>query len=51
MAIGYNVVRAHDAAFRDFQAALDTAEQSADDLALGFTSFVLGVALVEGDLS
>ena len=49
MALAHNVVLADDAAMRDFEEALDTAEQSADDLALGFTLFALGGVLVEGN--
>ena len=51
MAIGYNIISAGETALRDIQAALDAAERSADDLALGFATFVMGVALLEGGLS
>jgi class 3 adenylate cyclase len=46
-AITNGVVLADDVALRDIQEALDTAERSADDLALGFALFAMGVALVE----
>ncbi len=49
MALAHNVVLADDAAMRDLGEALDTAEQSADDLALGFTLFANGGILVHGD--
>ena len=46
-AIVNGVVVADDVALRDVQEAVDTAERSADDLALGFALFAMGVALVE----
>ena len=49
MALAHNVVLADEAAMRDLEAALGTAEQSADDLALGFTLFAMGGVLVHGD--
>jgi adenylate cyclase len=49
MALAHNVVLADDAAMRDVGEALDTAEQSADDLALGFTLLANGGVLVHGD--
>jgi adenylate cyclase len=48
MALGHNVVVADDAAVRGIEEALGAAEQSADDLALGFTLCAMGVALVGG---
>ena len=46
-AIVNGVVLADDVVLRDIQEALDTAERSADDFALGFALFARGVALVE----
>ena len=46
-AIYNGVILADDVALRDIQEALDTAERSADDLALGFALLAMGSALVE----
>jgi hypothetical protein len=46
-AIENGVVLADDVALRDIQEAVDTAERSADDFALGFALLTMGVALVE----
>jgi adenylate cyclase len=48
-AIHNGVVLADDVALRDIQEAVDTAERSADDFALGFALATMGVALVEGN--
>jgi len=48
-AIQNGVVLADDVALRDIQEAVDTAERSADDFALGFALATMGVALVERD--
>ncbi len=45
-AIQNGVILADDVALRDIQEALDTAERSADDFALGFALLAMGVALV-----
>ena len=45
-AIYSGVVLVDDVALRDIQEALDTAERSADDFALGFALFTMGMALV-----
>jgi adenylate cyclase len=50
-ALSDNVVLADDAAMRNIQQALDTAEQSADDLALGFTLLATGIVCVGGNSS
>ena len=47
--IASGVVLADDAALRDLQETLDIAERSADDLALGFALFTMGVVLVQRD--
>ena len=49
LAIGSGVLVADDAALRDIEEALRSAERSSDDLALGFARFTLGVALVHRD--
>jgi hypothetical protein len=46
MAIGYDVIVVDDIALRDLEEALETCERSADDLALAFALFTLGMALV-----
>ncbi|HWX98793.1 MAG TPA: adenylate/guanylate cyclase domain-containing protein [Mycobacterium sp.] len=45
-AIYSGVVLVDDVALRDIQEALDTAERSADDFALGFALFTMGMALI-----
>ena len=45
-AIHSGVVLVDDVALRDIQEALDTAERSADDFALGFALFTMGMALI-----
>ena len=45
-AICSGVILADDVALRDIQEALDTAERSADDFALGFALFTMGMVLV-----
>jgi class 3 adenylate cyclase len=45
-AIQNGVILADDVALRDIQQALDTAERSADDFALGFALLAMGMALV-----
>jgi hypothetical protein len=49
LAIGSGVVLADDAVLRDIEEALPIAERSSDDLALAFSRFTLGVALVHRD--
>jgi hypothetical protein len=48
-AFAHGIVLVDEAALRDLEAALGTAERSADDLALGFTLFTYGGVLVHGD--
>ena len=48
-AIQNGVILADDVALRDIQEALDIAERSADDLALGFALLTMGSALIERD--
>ncbi len=48
-AIYNGVILADDVALRDIQEALDIAERSADDLALGFALLTMGSALIERD--
>jgi len=45
-AIQNGVILVDDVALRDIQEALDTAERSADDFALGFALFTMGMALI-----
>ena len=49
LAIGSGVLVADDAVLRDIEEALRIAERSSDDLALAFSRFTLGVALVHRD--
>ena len=49
LAIGSGVLLADDAVLRDIEEALRIAERSSDDLALAFSRFTLGVALVHRD--
>ncbi len=48
-AIYTGVILADDVALRDIQEAVDTAERSAEDLALGFALMTMGAALVEAN--
>ena len=48
-AIYTGVILADDVALRDIQEALDIAERSAEDLALGFALMTMGAALVEAN--
>jgi hypothetical protein len=48
-AIGNDVIVADDAVLRDIDKALQRAEQSADDFALGFALFTKAVALLQLD--
>jgi len=49
LAIGSGVLVADDAVLRDIEEALRIAERSSDDLALAFSRFTLGVALMHRD--
>ncbi len=48
MALAHSVVLADHTVMRDIEEALNTAEQSADDLVLGFGLFAEGVVLLHG---
>ena len=49
LAISSGVLLADDSALRDIEVALRSTERSSDDLALAFSRFTLGVALVHRD--
>ena len=49
LAINSGALLPDDAALRDIEEALEIAERSSDDLALGFARFTLGVVLAHRD--